>query len=68
MALLALQSEALKLVRANGHLSELWHVELVQTIAALIEQQGKCERIKTPGEGSGAEHRCQRRSAPPVVA
>jgi ion channel-forming bestrophin family protein len=46
MGLLALQSEALKLARANGQVSEFCHVELVRTIATLIEQQGKCERIK----------------------
>lgn len=46
MALLAMQSEALKLARANGQVSEYCHVELVRTIATLIEQQGKCERIK----------------------
>jgi ion channel-forming bestrophin family protein len=46
MALLALQSEALKLARANGQVTEFCHVELVRTIATLIEQQGKCERIK----------------------
>jgi putative membrane protein len=45
-ALLALQSEALKLARANGQVSEFCYVELVRTIATLIEQQGKCERIK----------------------
>lgn len=46
MAILALQSDALRLARANGQVSELCHLELVRTIATLIEQQGKCERIK----------------------
>jgi ion channel-forming bestrophin family protein len=46
VALLALQSETLKLARANGQVSEFCHVELVRTIATLLEQQGKCERIK----------------------
>lgn len=46
VALLALQSEDLKLARASGRVSEFCHVELVRMIATLIEQQGKCERIK----------------------
>jgi len=46
IALLALQSEALRLARENGQVSEFCHVELMRMIATLIEQQGKCERIK----------------------
>jgi ion channel-forming bestrophin family protein len=46
MALLSLQSEGLKQARANGRVSEFCHVELMRTIVTLIEQQGKCERIK----------------------
>lgn len=45
-ALLTLQSEALRLHAEAGRLSEYKHVELVRTVSTLIEQQGKCERIK----------------------
>lgn len=46
LALLALQSEELRVARAGGRLAELAHLELMRTVALLIEQQGKCERIK----------------------
>lgn len=45
-ALLAMQSEELRLHAEAGRLSEYKHVELVRTVSTLIEQQGKCERIK----------------------
>ncbi|HTU58511.1 MAG TPA: bestrophin family ion channel [Polyangiales bacterium] len=45
-ALLALQSFELRRVQRDGRVTEFRHVELMQLIANLIEQQGKCERIK----------------------
>jgi ion channel-forming bestrophin family protein len=45
-ALLALQSADLQRSLAEGRLTELQHLELLRMITTLIEQQGKCERIK----------------------
>jgi putative membrane protein len=45
-ALLALQSADLKRAQQAERVTEFRHVELMQVIANLIEQQGKCERIK----------------------
>ncbi|MBX3193195.1 MAG: hypothetical protein KF819_39795 [Labilithrix sp.] len=45
-ALLALQSEELTRTRQAMRLGELRYIELARVIATLIEQQGKCERIK----------------------
>jgi putative membrane protein len=45
-AVLALQSAELRRCHEEGCLTELGHIELVRMVATLIEQQGKCERIK----------------------
>jgi ion channel-forming bestrophin family protein len=45
-ALLVVQSAELKRLQDAGQLSELRHIEVVRLLALLIEQQGKCERIK----------------------
>lgn len=45
-ALLTLQSEELRRASEAGRLSELRHIELMRQLSTLLEQQGKCERIK----------------------
>ncbi len=44
--LLSLQGEQLRRLAAAGKLTEYRHVELVRMLSNLIDQQGRCERIK----------------------
>ena len=46
VALLSLQSKALKVLVDAGQLTDLRFVELQRTVAALTDCQGRCERIK----------------------
>jgi ion channel-forming bestrophin family protein len=46
MHILALQSAALRELADAGALTELRHIEMMGTLSALYEHQGRCERIK----------------------
>lgn len=45
-AILSLQSADLNRAQHSGGVTELRHIELMRLLGTIIEQQGKCERIK----------------------
>lgn len=40
------QSHELKVLKQQGYIEDFRHMEMIQVLSALYEQQGKCERIK----------------------